>query len=94
MAFIVYILQCADASYYVGSAADVERRLDEHNDGRGSRHTASRRPVRLMYTEECSSLRACVARERQIKGWSIAKKRALIEGRTADLNRLAKRVRR
>jgi putative endonuclease len=94
MPFSVYILQCADDTYYVGYAADVQRRVDEHNDGRGSRHSARRRPVRLMYSEQCPSLRACVARERQIKGWSAAKKMALIEGRTADLKQLAKRVRR
>lgn len=91
MPFFVYILQCADDSLYVGSTRDLEMRLVQHNDGPGGQYTACRRPVQLIYFEECATISAAVARERQIKRWSAAKKRALAEGRSSDLKLLARR---
>jgi putative endonuclease len=91
MAFHVYILKCQDASLYVGSTADLPSRLDAHNDGRGGRHTSSRRPVVLLYSEIHATWTEALARERQIKGWTAAKKQALAEGRLTDLKRLAAR---
>jgi len=52
MAFYCYILECSDGTYYTGWSADPERRLREHNCGKGARYTRSRRPVRLVYVEE------------------------------------------
>jgi putative endonuclease len=48
----MYILECVDGSYYVGSTNDLERRLLEHQEGRGARYTMKRLPVKLVYTEE------------------------------------------
>ena len=94
MAFFIYILRCADGSYYVGSTTDVERRVALHRDGRASDHTATRRPVDLVYSEECVTLKTALKREKQIKRWTTEKKAALIAGRLGALRRLAKRVRR
>ena len=91
--FFVYILKCADGSYYVGSTADLERRVAQHNEGRASRHTAARRPVTLAYCEEHETLESALKRERQTKRWTVKKKTALIEGRLVDLKHLARRTR-
>lgn len=52
MSFFCYILECADGTYYIGWTTDPQRRLLQHNAGRGARYTRSRRPVRLVYLEE------------------------------------------
>jgi putative endonuclease len=77
----VYILRCADDSYYVGSTRTaLERRLAEHNAGIFGGYTARRRPVRLIYHQEFLRIEDAIGAERQIKGWSRAKKEALIRG--------------
>jgi putative endonuclease len=81
----VYILRCADDSFYVGSAEDIDNRVEAHNVGRGAAHTYKHRPVSLVYSEAFASETAAVKRERQIKRWSRSKKQALVEG---DINRL------
>jgi putative endonuclease len=75
-----YILRCADGSFYVGVAEDPLRRCDEHNLGKGADWTARRRPVELVWTETHDSLSSARKRENQLKGWSHAKKAALIGG--------------
>ena len=87
----VYILECADMSYYTGSTLDLPRRLWEHNEGIGANFTRERRPVRLVFAEESDSVETAFRREKQLQGWSRAKKRALIEQRWADLPGLAQR---
>jgi predicted GIY-YIG superfamily endonuclease len=87
----VYILRCADGSYYVGSTEDLKDREDAHNTGRGSKYTFLRRPVRLVYSESYDSLEKAIGRERQLKRWSRSKKKALIVGDAARLRRLSKR---
>jgi putative endonuclease len=89
----VYILKCADGSYYVGSTSDVAERERMHNEGHGAEHTASRRPVRMVYSELQESWPAVRKRESQIKRWSRAKKEALIEADGSRLHQLAKRRR-
>ena len=90
--FFVYILKCADDSFYVGSAADVDSRVKEHNDGTlGAAHTFLRRPVRLVYSESFEKQVEAMRCERQLKGWSHAKKVALINGDMATLKALSKR---
>ncbi|MFS3128790.1 GIY-YIG nuclease family protein [Nocardioides sp. Bht2] len=84
-----YILECTDGSYYVGSTVDLERRISEHQLGLGAAYTRRRRPVRLVWYESFSRIDAAYAREKQIQNWGRAKRKALIEGRTADLRRLA-----
>lgn len=75
----VYIVRCADGSYYTGSTSDTpERRLSEHNAATFPGYTSSRRPVTLVFAEEFGDLRDAHAFERQVKGWSRAKKEALI----------------
>ncbi len=71
---VVYILRCADNSYYVGHTHELTARVAKHQDGSASTYTAARRPVVLVYADECGTLAAARARERQIKGWTRAKK--------------------
>jgi len=77
----VYILRCADGSYYTGiTNQDAEARAWEHNNEPMDSYTARRRPVTLVFAEVYDRLTDAIARERQIKGWSRAKKEALIRG--------------
>src|SRR6266498_3334427 len=80
MPYRVYILLCDDGSYYTGSAADVEKRVYEHQEGFiPTSYTYSRRPVKLLWvSEEVKRYSDALRFERQIKGWSRAKKEALI----------------
>jgi len=81
MSYIVYILLCADSSYYTGSTDDMNRRLFEHQEGLSPpAYTFRRRPVKLVWTEEVETLDEALLHEHQIKGWSRAKKEALIRG--------------
>jgi len=87
----VYILKCADGSYYVGKTdASFEQRVAQHNGGFGGVFTKSRRPVSLMWAEGFSRYDDACAVERQIKGWRREKKEALIAGQTDRLPALAK----
>jgi len=86
--FFVYILRCADGALYVGSTSDVVHRLAKHQAGSASAFTRARRPVALIYAEPCPSLRQALRRERQIKGWTRAKKEALAAGDLLQLKRL------
>jgi putative endonuclease len=70
----MYILRCADDSYYVGSTVDLERRLWEHNEGIGAKYTARRRPVELVYAAEFDSVVEAYEHEKQVQGWSRAKR--------------------
>ncbi|WP_235735522.1 GIY-YIG nuclease family protein [Nocardioides alcanivorans] len=85
-----YILECADGSYYVGSTVDLERRFSEHQMGLGAAYTRRRRPVRLVWYENFPRIDAAYVREKQIQNWGRAKRKALIEGRTAELPLLAR----
>lgn len=79
MSAYVYILECADRSYYTRSTVDLERRLWEHEEGLGpDSYTKTRRPVRLVFCEEFEYILDAAAAERQIKGWQRAKKQALM----------------
>jgi putative endonuclease len=79
MEVTVYILRCADGSYYTGlTKQEIEARLWEHNAGIYDGYTAKRRPVQLVFTETYDRIIDAIARERQIKGWSRVKKEALI----------------
>ncbi|GAB4547966.1 MAG: GIY-YIG nuclease family protein [Anaerolineae bacterium] len=76
----VYILECADGSYYTGWTTDLERRVNIHNAGRGSRYTRLRRPVKLVYWEEYPDRGSAQRRELTLKRMSRVRKSALIEG--------------
>jgi putative endonuclease len=90
----VYMLQCADGSYYVGSYRGdrIEWRVNDHNNGLyPGAYTFYRRPVKLVWSECLTNAVDAVALERRLKGWSRAKKEALVSGDGAGLKALAKR---
>ena len=74
----VYIVRCRDGSLYTGYARDPRARAAVHNSGNGARYTSSRRPVRLVYVEECESLGAALSREHAIKSLKRPEKAALV----------------
>ncbi|MEX2630746.1 MAG: GIY-YIG nuclease family protein [Tistlia sp.] len=87
----VYILRCADGSYYTGLAqADLERRVAEHEAGRYDGWTAKRRPVALVFAEEFPLAIQAIEMEERIKRWSRAKKEALIARDWERLKELAR----
>lgn len=93
MHFFVYILQCANGAYYVGShrGDDVMSRVHEHNEGLDPKaYTFKRRPVELVWSEDFEDPEDMVAAERRLKGWSRAKKEAYIRGDLPKLKMLAK----
>jgi putative endonuclease len=87
-----YIIVCADGSFYVGSTVDLERRISEHNLGLGATYTriSRRRPVTLVWAAQFDRIDDAFRFEKQVQGWSRAKRRALIEGRIQDLPGLAR----
>ena len=93
MGAYVYILSCADGSYYVGSAtgSDLSRRITEHQSGVRPGYTQSRRPVQLVWSEYFDRITDAIAMERKLKGWGRAKKSALIVGDWQTISRLSKR---
>jgi predicted GIY-YIG superfamily endonuclease len=74
----VYILRCADGSYYVGSTQNINKRVEKHNKGSGSLWTRDRRPIELVYSETYADALSARRREAQIKHWSRYKKEKLI----------------
>ena len=76
----LYILKCADGSYYTGSTNNLDLRRAQHQTGEGGAYTRGRLPVELVYSQEFPSEHEAFLRERQVKGWSRAKKEALIHG--------------
>jgi len=87
----MYILQCSDDSYYMGSTVDLEKRIWRHQQGEGSKYTAKRLPVELVYAEEFPRIDEAYYREKQVQGWSRAKREALIRGDFDDVSRHAKK---
>jgi len=87
----VYILKCTDNSYYTGVTNNLEIRFYQHNEGIDKTcFTYSRRPLELVYFEIIDDNVAAIKREKQIKGWTRAKKEALIEQNWEKLNELSK----
>jgi putative endonuclease len=89
--YFVYILECADSTYYVGTTTDVEGRERRHQAGRGCDYTAKRLPVRTVYHERHATRPSARAREHQLKQWTHSKKKALIAGDLTSLRRLSAR---
>ena len=78
--FCVYILHCADDTYYTGITRDLKRRVREHASGKHHRaYTYSRRPVRLVWHEEVEGKEVAEAREKQVKAMNRRQKEKLIE---------------
>ena len=80
MTCFTYILRCSDDTFYTGWTDDIDKRLNAHNKGVGSRYTRVRLPVELVYKEEFTSKIEAMRRERAIKKISRAAKQLLIEG--------------
>ena len=93
MGAFVYMLLCRDGSYYVGSATgeDLGPRIAQHQSGALDGYTYSRRPVKLVWSEHFSQITEATATERKIKGWSRAKKEALVNNDWDSIVRLSKR---
>jgi len=87
----MYILQCADGSYYTGSTENLTLRIQEHESGLGAQHTRLHKPVKLLYYEEFDRIDDAFYREKQIQKWSRAKKEALIAGDIEKLKELSKK---
>jgi predicted GIY-YIG superfamily endonuclease len=87
----VYILRCADDSYYVGHTTNLEMRLAEHQAGKGGEWTKRHLPVELVFSQEMPDKDAAFRAEQQLKGWSRIKKEALIAGNWDLLKWLAKK---
>ena len=92
MTFCVYILRCADRSYYTGHTDNLEKRISGHQSGLYDCYTTGRLPVELVFSQECSTRIEALSDERQIKGWSRKKKEAMMRGDWVEVSRLAKGI--
>ncbi len=90
MPFYAYLLRCNDKSYYTGHTDDLDLRIAQHRSGALGGYTAKHLPVSLVWSQEFATRHEALAAERQIKGWSRAKKEALIAGDWARVAALAK----
>jgi len=88
----MYILECCDGSYYVGSTKNLGLRFLQHQSGKGSRYTSGRLPVQLVYCEEYELVSDAFYREKQVQGWTRRKREALINGSPELLPGLAKKI--
>ena len=82
--YIVYILKCRDGSFYTGYTNNMERRLQEHNSGKGSRYTRGRAPVKLVHIEKFRTRKEAVNRELEIKKFTRKAKRELIRSQNSS----------
>lgn len=88
----MYILQCSDGSFYTGSTRNLNHRLEQHKTGKGAKHTRKNLPVKLVYYETFTRISEAFDREKQVQGWSKAKKIALIKKDIEQLKRLSNNV--
>lgn len=89
--YYVYIVECRDGSYYTGVTNDVDRRVEQHNEGLDPNcYTFKRRPVTLKYYEHFFHIKNAIAWEKQVKGWSRKKKEALFKRDYKGIQELAK----
>ena len=75
----LYILRCKDGSLYTGITTDVEKRLEAHKSGKGAKYTRGRRPLELVYREECGSHSDALKRELAVKALTREQKQTLIK---------------
>jgi putative endonuclease len=88
----LYILKCSDGSFYTGTTrASLEQRIAQHQAGELDGYTSTRRPVTLVFSESLERITDAIAAERQIKGWSRARKEALIAGDFVRVQAAARR---
>lgn len=86
----MYILECCDGTYYVGSTKYLDDRLEQHQNGEGANYTKKKLPVKLAYFEEFDRIDLAFYREKQVQGWSRKKKEALIFGKIEELPELSR----
>ncbi len=89
MPFCVYILKCQNGSLYTGLTSNLSRRINDHLSGNGSQYTKDAEAQNLVYHEIYNSKPEAAKREKQLKGWSRAKKLALISNNKTELKRMA-----
>jgi putative endonuclease len=85
----MYILHCSNDQYYTGSTIDLEKRLEQHYKGKGANFTKNHLPIELVFYEEFKRIDEAFNREKQVQGWSRAKKEALIKGHYNKLHELS-----
>jgi predicted GIY-YIG superfamily endonuclease len=88
--FWVYILQCSDGSYYTGHTENLEIRLASHQSGDIPGYTSTRLPVELVFSKSMLTRAEALSAEQQIKGWSRAKKEAMMQGDWVKVSDLAR----
>jgi len=76
--WFVYVLECSDNSFYTGITNNIERRIRMHQEGKASRFTRTRRPVKLLYQESCNSRTQALVRECAVKALPRRKKEQLV----------------
>lgn len=87
--YCIYILYCADGTLYTGITCDLERRLAQHNAGKGARYTRDRLPVKLLYSWGEMNRSQATRVERRVKRLRRAQKEALIAGDQDILARIS-----
>ncbi len=90
MAFWVYMLRCADGSYYTGHTDNLELRLAQHHSGDLPGYTHDRHPVHLAFSQDFPTREEALSMEQRLKGWSRAKKEALINNDWGEIKRLGR----
>ena len=91
MSFWVYVLRCADGSYYTGHTDDLDWRMAQHEQGAiGSCYTCKPPPLVLAFSQSFETREEALSSERQIKGWSRRKKEAMMRGDWLEVSRLSK----
>ena len=88
--FYLYILECADSTYYIGHTDDLDARMAQHDVGTANSYTDTRRPLRLVFAQEFETRYDALTAERRLKGWSRAKKQAYMAGDWNEVSRLAR----
>ncbi len=77
--YVVYLLECEDGSIYTGIAKDVAKRFEEHKAGRGAKYTRAKKPIGIVYQEECATRSEALIREAEIKRMKREDKLLLIK---------------
>lgn len=88
MPHFFYLARCCDGSLYAGTCVDLTDRETKHNEGTGAKYTRSRRPVTIVYHEECATLGEARSREAQVKRWRKAEKETLVRSSSSPLPKL------
>jgi putative endonuclease len=91
MVFWVYVLNCADGSYYTGHTDNLEQRIGTHQSGAYPGYTATRLPVKLIWSQECETREEALSAEMQIKSWSRRKKEAMMRGDWKEVSLFGKK---